>query len=86
MRSMKKQKDMTPEDEPPSQKVSSMLLGKSRGQLLTATVRMKRQGQSRSGTGVREYLAVKAKSHAVKNNAAEEPGMLGPWTRSSRRW
>ena len=37
---------MTSEDyHPPGQKVSHMLLGKNRGQLLTAPERMKRQGQ-----------------------------------------
>ena len=42
MDSMKRQKDMTREDEHPLDwKVSSVLLGKSRGQLLVAHVRMK---------------------------------------------
>ena len=36
MNSMKKQKDMTLEESPSGQKVSSMLLGKSRRQLLIA--------------------------------------------------
>ena len=36
MNYMKRQKDMTLEDKPPGQKVSSMLLGKSTGQLLMA--------------------------------------------------
>ena len=31
MNNMKRQKDMTPEDDPPGRKVSNMLLGKSRG-------------------------------------------------------
>ena len=47
-----------------------MLLGKSRGQLLIGTVRMKRLGQSRNDTGMWGYLVVKAKSDAVKNNIA----------------
>ena len=55
---------------PPSQKVSNMLLGKSRGQLLIGTVRMKWLGQSRNDTGMWGYLVVKAKSDAVKNNIA----------------
>ena len=49
MNSMKRQKGMIPEGEPPSgrcRKVSSMLLGKSRGQLLIAPERMKQMGQS----------------------------------------
>ena len=36
MNSMKRQKDRTPGDEPPGQKVSDMLLGTSRGQLTRA--------------------------------------------------
>ena len=46
MNSMKRQKDMTLEDEPPGWKVSSMLLGKSRRQLVIALERMKHLGQS----------------------------------------
>ena len=46
MDSMKRQKDMALESEPPGQKVSNMLLGKSGGQLLTAPERMKQLGQS----------------------------------------
>ena len=41
MNRKKRQKDMKVEDEPPGQKVSSMLLEKSGGQLLVATERMK---------------------------------------------
>ena len=41
MNSMRKQKDTIPEGEPPGQKVSHMLLGKSRRQLLIAPERMK---------------------------------------------
>ena len=46
MNNMKMQKDMTLEDEPPGWKVSSMLLGKSRRQLVIALERMKHLGQS----------------------------------------
>ena len=55
-----------------------MLLGKSGGQLLIAPVRMKQLGQSRNNTQLRICLVVKAKSDAIKNNIAEEPGMLVP--------
>ena len=49
MNSMKRQIDLTLEDEPSTaQKVSNMLLGKSRGQLLIATERMKKLNQSRN--------------------------------------
>ena len=45
MNSMERQKDMTLEDETPGRKVSSMVLGKSGGQLLMAPERMKWLGQ-----------------------------------------
>ena len=61
---------MTPEDEPPGQKVSSMPLGKSIGQLLIAPERMKQLGQSGNNTQVLMYLVVKVKSDAEKDNVA----------------
>ena len=65
MNSMKRQKDMTQEDEPPCHKV---LQGKSRGQLLIAPERIKWLGQSRNDTQLWMCLVVKVKSDAVKNN------------------
>ena len=53
---------------PPHQKVSNMLLGKSRGQLLIAPERMKQLGQSRNNAPLWMYLVVKVKSDVVKNN------------------
>ena len=50
--------------------MSSVLLGKSRGQLLVARVRMKWLGQSRSDVQLWMCLVVKGKSDAVKNNIA----------------
>ena len=44
--SMKRQKDTTPENDPPGQKMSNMLLGKNERELLIAPERMKRLGQS----------------------------------------
>ena len=77
--SMKRLKDRMPEDEPPpGQKMSSMLLGKSGGQLLIAPERMKWMGQSRNDAQLWMRLVVKAKSNAAENNTAKEPGMLGP--------
>ena len=61
MDSMKRQKDMTPEDEAPGQKVSNMLLGKSREQRLIAPDRMKWLTQSRNDTQLWICLVVKAK-------------------------
>ena len=55
------------EDEPPGQKVSSMLLGKNRGQLLIAPERMKQLCQGGNDTQVWISLVMKIKSNAVKN-------------------
>ena len=67
---MKKQKDMIPEGEPPGQKVSHMLLGKSGGQLLIAPEIMKQMGQSRNNAHLLMCLVVKVKFNAVKNKIA----------------
>ena len=50
MSSMKRQKDMAPDNEPPGQTEPSMLRGKSRGQLLVDPERMKWLSRSRSDT------------------------------------
>ena len=68
MNSMKRQKDLTPEDESPSRKVFNILLGKSREQLLIAPERMKRLGQSKNDSLLQMCLVVKVKSDAVENN------------------
>ena len=52
---------------PPDQKVTSMLLGKSRGQLLIAPERMKPLGQSRNITHLWMSLLMRVKSRAVQN-------------------
>ena len=57
---------MALEGEPPGQKGSNMLLGKSRGQLLIAPERMKWLGQSGNVTLLGMCLVVKAKSSAVR--------------------
>ena len=63
---------------PIGQKVSNMLLEKTRGQLLLAPERLKQLSQSGSDAQLWMCLVVKVKSDAVKNNTAQEPGMLGP--------
>ena len=68
--SMKRQHDMTPEDKPLGQKVSTMLLGKSKGQLLTAPERMKRLNQSRNDTQMWMCLVVKVKISPLRNSIA----------------
>ena len=70
MNSMKRKKYMTLEDELQGQKVSSVLLGKSGGQLLIAPERMKRLGQSRNSALLCMCLVVKVKFDAAKNNIA----------------
>ena len=39
---------------------------------------MKQLGQNKNDAQLWMYLVVKLKSNAVKNNIAQEPGMLGP--------
>ena len=63
---------------PIGQKVSNMLLEKTRGQLLLAPERLKQLSQSGSDAQLWMCLVVKVKSDAVKNNTAQELGMLGP--------
>ena len=63
---------------PPGLKVSSMLLGKSGGELLIAPERMKQLGQSENDTKLWICLVMKVKSNAAKNSIAYQPEMLGP--------
>ena len=70
MSCIKRQKDMTPKDEPPGQKVPNVLLEKSRGQLLIAPERMKWLGQSRNDIQLSICLVIKVKSDPVKNSTA----------------
>ena len=76
MDSMKSQKDIMREEVTPRSLL--LLLGKSRGQLLIAPVRMKKLGQRGNNTQLCMCLVVKVKSEALKN-IAQESGMLGPW-------
>ena len=76
---------------PQAGRCPDLLLGKSAGQLVVAPERMKQLGQSRNDALLWMCLVVKEKSDAIKNNIAQEPGMLGPWIKvnwmwSSRRW
>ena len=68
MNNMKRQKDMTREDEPPDWKVPNMLLRKSGGQLLTAAEKMKCLGQRRYGAQLWICLVMKIEPDSVKNN------------------
>ena len=55
---------------PPGQKVSNLLLGKTEGQLLTHSERMKGLSQSRNDLQLWICLVMKIKSDAAKNNIA----------------
>ena len=68
---------MTLEDEPPGQEISNMLLRKSRGNIIMASERIKLLGQSENNAQLWMCLEVKVKSDEVKNNIAQESGMLG---------
>ena len=70
MDSMKVQNVMTLEDQPPGWKLSSMLLGKSGGQLLIAPERIKWLGQSGNSAQLSMCLAVIIKPSAVKDSIA----------------
>ena len=59
---------MTLEEEPPGQKVSNMLLGKSGGQLQIAPERTKWLGLSGNDAQLWMCLVMKVKSDAIKNN------------------
>ena len=63
---------MTLKNETP---VSNMLLEKE-GEI--APERVKQLNQSRNNALLWMCLVVKVKSKTVKNNTAQEPGMLGP--------
>ena len=54
----------------PGWKVSSVLLGKSGGQILIAPERMKWLGQSGNDAQLWVCLVMKLKSNAIKNNTA----------------
>ena len=66
--SVKRQKDATPKDGPP--RLSKVLLGKNRRQLLIAPERTKLLGQSRNNALLWMCLVVKVKPDAVKNHTA----------------
>ena len=66
---------MTLKDELPRWVGAHMLVENSREITLE---RMKRWSQSKNNTQLWMGLVTEAKSNAVKNNIAQEPGMLGP--------
>ena len=88
MNSMKRQNNRILKEELPGQQVPNTLLEIS-GEITPK--RMKRWSQSKNITQLWMWLVMEVKSKAVKNNNAQEPGMLGPgikvnWKWSNRRW
>ena len=78
MNSMKRKKDMTPENGPHRSEGVQCTTGKEQRQLLTAPERMKQQGQRGNNMQLWMCLLVKVKSDAVMNKTTWEAGMLGP--------
>ena len=88
MKNMKRQKGMTLKDELPRSVGAQYNTGDSEE---ITPKRMKRWSQSKNITQLWMWLVMEVKSKAVKNNNAQEPGMLGPgikvnWKWSNRRW
>ena len=84
MNSMKKQKDMTLEDDPPRLVGVQYATGEEQKKV---PKRMKGMSQSGNDAQLWMYLLVKLKPDAVKNNIA--PGISGPWIKvngNSERW
>ena len=73
MKCVKRQKDLTLKDEPPGQKVSSMLLGRSRGQLPIAPKRMN------GGPERKRCSAVGVSGDESKVRCCEEQNHRGNW-------
>ena len=78
-----RQKDMTLKDELPRWVGAHMLVENSREITLE---RMKRWSQSENNAQLKMWLVMEVKSDAVKNNIAQEPGMLGPWIKVNWKW
>ena len=74
MNSMKRQKDMTLEDEPPR----SVGVHCATGEEQKIGSERKRLSQSGNDAQLQLCLVVKVKSDAIKNNIVYKPGMVGP--------
>ena len=68
---------------PLGQKVSRMQLGNSKE---IAPEKMKRLGQSKNNAQLWMCLVLKEKSDTIKNNIAQEPGMIGPQIKVNWKW
>ena len=70
MNSMKRQKDVTPEDEPPRPEGVQHATGEEQRAITNSYSENEALGQSRNDTGAWPYLVMKAKPDAVKDNTA----------------
>ena len=77
MNTMKKQKDMTP-DEPPRLQGIQYASGEEQKAITNSSRKNEVSGPKKSNVQLWMYLVVKVKSNAVENNIAQKPRMLGP--------
>ena len=76
---MKRQNDMTPKHEPPRLEGVQYATGEEQMAITNSSRQNKVTGLKwKSDTQLWTCLVVKVKSNAVKNNIAQELGMLGP--------
>ena len=70
MNSMKRQKDMTSEGEPPRSEGLQYATGKELSPIIKSSLKMKQLGQSRNDTQLWMCLVVNEKSNTVKSNTS----------------
>ena len=78
MKSMKRQKYMTPEDDPHRLEGVQYATEQEYRAIANSSRKMKQLGQSVNDVRLLMCLVVKVKPDAAKNNIGQELGMLGP--------
>ena len=88
MNSMKRQKDMTPEDEHCLLQLEGVQYptGEEQRAITNSFRKMKWLGQNGNDTQLCMCLVVKVKSDGVKNHIAQEPGILSPRIKVNQMW
>ena len=81
---MKRQKDMTLEDDPTMSESAQYATGEEQRAITNSSRKKKRLGQSRNDPQLWMCIVEKGKSDAIKNNITQEPGMLGPWIKKGK--
>ena len=79
MNSMKKQKDRTLKDGLPRSVGAQYATG---DQWRNNSRKNEETDPNKNNSQLRMWLVMEVKSNAVKNNIAQEPGMLGPWIKA----